>query len=214
MIVSLNEIESLVYKACRGAGMSWGLAEEAAHAARWLSTQQLAWDRSLISLLDLRATVSAPSLQGEEIRAAVPHTALCPIHAGAAVSDLLGRQGRLTLRDVLEPLWLLPFAARHVRGDRDVALMWSGRTIHLGALAPRLAPEILELGANQIPSLTIELLHGRGPVAGLAPKPEAGGAYVNEDSWEKLLRLAALTYVPASDQSRGSGAGAARLDND
>ena len=30
MIVSLNEIESLALKSARGAGMSWGLAEEAA----------------------------------------------------------------------------------------------------------------------------------------------------------------------------------------
>ncbi|NJO21709.1 MAG: DUF3726 domain-containing protein [Sphingomonadales bacterium] len=37
MIVSLNEIENLSLKACRGAGMSWGLAEEAAQAARWLA---------------------------------------------------------------------------------------------------------------------------------------------------------------------------------
>ena len=36
MHASLNEIESLCKKAARGAGMSWGLAEEAGKAAKWL----------------------------------------------------------------------------------------------------------------------------------------------------------------------------------
>ncbi len=37
MICSLNEIEALARKAARGGGMSWGLAEEAGKAVRWLS---------------------------------------------------------------------------------------------------------------------------------------------------------------------------------
>ena len=41
MHASLNEIESLCKKAARGAGLSWGLAEEAGKAARWLSAHGL-----------------------------------------------------------------------------------------------------------------------------------------------------------------------------
>ena len=37
MIVSFNEIETTILKAARGAGMEWGLAEEAAQAARFLA---------------------------------------------------------------------------------------------------------------------------------------------------------------------------------
>ena len=33
---SLNEIEALGKKAARGAGMPWGMAEEASKALRWL----------------------------------------------------------------------------------------------------------------------------------------------------------------------------------
>ncbi|MEF9603350.1 DUF3726 domain-containing protein, partial [Paracoccus sp. PXZ] len=36
MLLSRNETEALCLKAARGAGMSWGLAEEAAFAAGWL----------------------------------------------------------------------------------------------------------------------------------------------------------------------------------
>jgi len=37
MLCSLNEIEAQLRKAARGAGLSWGLAEEAGKAGRWLA---------------------------------------------------------------------------------------------------------------------------------------------------------------------------------
>jgi hypothetical protein len=37
MLFSLNEIEAQLRKAARGAGLPWGLAEEAGKAARWLA---------------------------------------------------------------------------------------------------------------------------------------------------------------------------------
>ena len=39
--LTLPEIQSLCFKAARGAGMEWGLAEEAAFAARWLAAAGL-----------------------------------------------------------------------------------------------------------------------------------------------------------------------------
>ena len=36
---SLNEIDSLCQKAARGAGLDWGLAEEAGFAAAWLAAR-------------------------------------------------------------------------------------------------------------------------------------------------------------------------------
>ena len=41
MTWSLNEIETLSRKAARGAGLSWGLAEEAGKATRWLAAAGL-----------------------------------------------------------------------------------------------------------------------------------------------------------------------------
>ncbi|MFV0473400.1 MAG: DUF3726 domain-containing protein, partial [Pikeienuella sp.] len=35
--LSLNEVETLTLKAARGAGLSWGEAEDAALATRWLA---------------------------------------------------------------------------------------------------------------------------------------------------------------------------------
>ena len=63
MIVSLNEIEGLSYKAARGAGMSWGLAEEAAFATRWLAVRDANWSGSLIALLERQGDTAAPALR-------------------------------------------------------------------------------------------------------------------------------------------------------
>jgi hypothetical protein len=213
MIVSLNEIESLVFKACRGGSMSWGLAEEAAQAARWLAARQIPWECSLLFILSNRELVSRPSLAGQDIRAVAPGRALCPIHAGAVVSDLLALSRRLVFFEILAPLWLLPFAARHVRGRTDVALVWPGGSLQLGRLSEGDCREMSGLTGARIPNLVIEVLAAELTAeCAMKERPHAGP--VDDVAWGQLLRFAATTYVPASDQSRTTGAGAALLDND
>ncbi len=48
---SLNEIEGLARKAARGSGLSWGLAEEAGKATRWLCAAGLPGADALAGLL-------------------------------------------------------------------------------------------------------------------------------------------------------------------
>src|SRR4029078_635119 len=62
MIVSRNEIESLALKAARGAGMSWGLAEEASVGAGWLADSALPWAGTLTALPAQVHTTSAPQV--------------------------------------------------------------------------------------------------------------------------------------------------------
>ena len=51
MALSQNEIESLCIKAARGAGYSWGLAEQAGFAAGWLAARGLDATAPLLALL-------------------------------------------------------------------------------------------------------------------------------------------------------------------
>lgn len=51
--LSLGEVEALCKKAARGAGLPWGLAEEAGFAARWLSAH--GFDGAGLLLADLEA---------------------------------------------------------------------------------------------------------------------------------------------------------------
>jgi hypothetical protein len=214
MIVSLNEIESTVLKACRGAGLSWGLAEEAGQAARWLAARRIAWEASLVRLLTDRDGVSAPVLVETEIRPSLAGTAVCSIQAGAAVSDLIGWRGKMIVHDLLEPLWLLPFAARHAEGATLIEMTWVGGSVRLVSGDICDGSEITVLDARQIAHLTVALLPSDPRQQPLRAQQQSNGMTVDDASWAELGRLAHRTYVPASMQSRLAGAGAGLLDND
>ncbi len=49
--LSLNEVETIAAKAARGAGLSWGGAEEIGKAARAMARAGVAWDVQLLDLL-------------------------------------------------------------------------------------------------------------------------------------------------------------------
>ncbi|RED11766.1 hypothetical protein POI8812_02862 [Pontivivens insulae] len=57
MTLSLNEVQSLARKAARGAGFSWGMADEAGRAVRFLHEWGLDGAATLTFLLDNRGTV-------------------------------------------------------------------------------------------------------------------------------------------------------------
>ena len=211
MIVSLNEIEGLSYKAARGAGMSWGLAEEAAFATRWLAVRDANWGRSLIALLERHGDTAAPALRELEMSSSRAGVAMCPIHAGAAVADLLPFNNRMTLHDVLLPVWLLPFAERIARATLNVELTWSTGVCSVRADAP------LPLSASELPErlewLRIERrASNRTDSATRSAIP--AGVPADPGDWAKLETWAHRTYVPASLKSRLAGAGAGLSDND
>ncbi len=77
------------------------------------------------------------------------------------------------------------------------------------------AMDLANLGEGPIPNVTIELRRGGAVVADAALKQLlGGGSVVDEVAWTRLLQLVSLTYVPVSEHSRASGAGAGLLDND
>lgn len=209
MIVSLNEVESLTLKACRGAGMSWGMAEEAAQAARWLASRGYAWERSLVALLARRGEISPPRVSAHDMRPAAEGTALCPIHAGAAMADLLRAGESLTLRNALEPMWLAPFAHRRAGQIHTATLTWGDGEMEAGAAAALL------LSADRLDWIRVELsaAHSLAAVADPAGG-RSSGTPIDPSAWAALEAWAARTYVAASLQSRLAGAGAGLSDND
>lgn len=91
MTPSLGEVQSTALKACRGAGLPWGLCEEAAWAVRWL------WAHGFDGLGALAALL--PNYDQNT----------CPIRAAAALTD--GARLPWTGR-VAAPLLLMPAAHR------------------------------------------------------------------------------------------------------
>lgn len=214
MICSLNEIQSAVLKATRGAGLSWGLAEEASRAARWLAARDLPGVASLATLLERIYAAGdsdvAPLTDGNHWRAAGDWVS--GLHAGIAFADLAGEiedGGELVINDVAEPLLLLPFAALASRVCASpLAVSWPGCEKMLSAGDIVGAVPIGQL-ADHAPLLTIRVVEA--PALAPAPKPEARSVYVDDGVWTRLEAFAKRTYVPESEESRAQGAGSGTL---
>lgn len=208
--LSLNEVEALAKKATRGAGYPWGLAEDAAKAVRWLCAngmdgcEELAY---LLRAMDGRDLSSARPVLGTDMWAA-PDGALCPVVAGATLSDLAATlpDATLTLCDVMRPVLIIPFAgmaAAHL--DRPVTVAWSGAE----AVTDGTRLEFRGVTADRTDSVRVsvsgEFDTPAKPVKRASPETACLAA---------LERLAHRTYAPATEASRRRGAGAGLSDND
>lgn len=196
---SLGETAALALKATRGAGMSWGLAEEAAASVVWLHRRGLPGLSALCSYLGQRE---------------YPQTGdfACPIMTGCALIDGMTAvpdkpSDTTDLGPVHAPLLLLPFVARLESG-----------TIWL--LASGLGGTIDQQGGDGWLS---HYLHGGGAcqlVRQATPQIDPALETVTrlDDRFaccvDRLGGFAHRTYAPATGQSRLSGAGAGLTDND
>jgi hypothetical protein len=210
MIVSLNEIETTVLKAARGAGMAWGLAEEAAQAARWLAARGLSFEAPLVFLLESEAWRSEIGFDGRALRPRVAQDWLCPIRAGAFLSDT-GDKLPLRLERVLCPLLLAPFAAR---GMGRAELSWDRVTLRFdgGRLASPSQWRSM-LYVERVDTAELRPASASDASVGFLG-PREGGMTIEDAAWSRLQSFEARVYVPASLESRLSGAGAALSDND
>ncbi|MEM1046856.1 MAG: DUF3726 domain-containing protein [Pseudomonadota bacterium] len=213
--VSLAEIDAMGRKAARGAGFSWGLAEEAGRAARWLAAYRLPGPEALAAALteiDGAVRQYAPHIDGALWRShAGP---LCPVATGAALSDRADRIAEgaaCALGPVLHPILVVPFLCRAAR-DISCMIAMEGNGIRLVATAEGpVAFDWRTLQAQARCRLTI----GPGFEAfgePLRPGPEA--RIVSVSVWRVLDRFAQRTYVPATEASRQAGAGAGAGNRD
>jgi len=216
MTRSLNETAALCKRAARGAGLRWGIAEEAAWAARWLAGFGLPGPGALASLLAeheirghaaLWVRTSSEVWRGES-------GALCPLSAGTALADCARELGlsegrEIRMHGVLQPLLLLPFAesAAEVLAH-PVKLCWQGVQATCDGTLSIAEAEPGALGLSQA-DVTCCATSERGRAfAEQRLSRHTAPAQV----WESLDRFARRTYAPATEASRLLGAGAG--DND
>lgn len=207
MILSLNEIEATILKAARGAGMEWGLAEEAAQAARWLARHGLRFESILLDILEAAPWDAEITLAAPWLRPRNAESWLCPIRVGACLLDLAVTPP-WGIERVMQPLLLLPFVARL---PAPATLAWGDMCLSWGD--PKIAPWQIGAGA---PS------RDRAEIVELAPsatRPDSaaeirGGVEIDPTIWPRIQAFEARTYMPASLRSRLSGAGSATGDND
>ncbi len=200
MKVSLNEIEQTVLKAARGAGLAWGEAEDVAAAARWLAWQRMEWLERLVGVLETY------SEQRETNESA--------IFLAAKLSDDAALEHGVTVAAASDVAWLCAHAAAQaVAAQRFVAVRAGEGAVAIdphGAIAARegALPEAATTTVARV------LYIGDAGEGCAAETPSVGARVVGIDFWRRLEDLAAITYVPASETSRMSGAGAGTSDND
>ncbi len=185
-----SELRSLVTKAARGAGLSWGMAEEAGWAAEWLA-------RRSMPAGEWAASWMAAALEGRRD----------PVAFGIDLADRLACAGAVLQPlsvpdDLTAPGYLLPFLhsiAKH-RGSVQI----TGRS---GLVAQIHADGNVQFGASwsdQPDSWQI------GPASAQA---NPSRAWLSASLLDCLEGLALRTTVPPSDASRAD-AGSAKSDND
>jgi hypothetical protein len=209
MSFSLNEMEATAKRATRGAGYSWGQAEEASKAARWLCAQGLDGAGVLARLLTLGL---ASDLAAHRPRK-VDHSwrgvgELCPLSAGPLLSDSadLLKINPIEMQDVCAPELLLPFAANAAR----VLQCWVSIEFD-GTLAVTDGDHLAVHGIFPVTARRVTVSQGDAPETLLNRHSRA---QPTPGDWDILNRFAHRTYAPATEESRLLGAGAGLSDND
>ena len=202
MIYSLSEIDATCKKAARGAGLSWGYAEEAGKAARWLAAHQLPSTEILAAYLTERQK-NTEHYQGSNPK--------CPLLAGASLCDTGydGVEQSIEIRHVVYPLLLLPYLTQLSQATHaGLNLQWLGTNINC-AEGVIYIQENASISTSELTEVSCSYLE---PSVNLNKSSiqEMGvlGQSVEASHWQALESLAHLTYVPATEESR-RGAGPA-----
>lgn len=227
MICSLNQIEQTSRKAVRGAGLPWGLADDAGKAVRWLHTYGINGVAALAGLLvrydfdgHLNGGEAAPASLSGVWRA--PGGVLDPLLTGASLSDCLDRPGdaRIETGAIARPVLAAGFIGNVAEiADRAFTLTWPEVRLccRRGGLWMEGAPpavEIASAGFLCCRQLDDQRCTFQRDFAGRHRAPRIAEAEVEAAAWARLEQYAHRTYVEATDASRMAGAGAGLHDND
>lgn len=214
MSFALNEVDAMARKAARGAGFSWGMAEETGRAARWLCAQGIDGVQALAALLgraDGAALVTMEPAAGPGHALRTQAGAICPLMAGAALADSaeIWAADGLQIGAVLSPALLLPFAAiAAAQLGTPISVTWDG-------VAARTDGTRLSLtGSDDLlaPQTAQATVRSGGKLA--EPLTRRSRAAPADADWATLNCLAGRTHAPATEDSRLKGAGAGLSDND
>ena len=216
MTFSLNEIETMGKRAARGAGLPWGLAEEAGKAARWLTARGLPGPEELADILTRNDGRSYDELAPVSVDG-VWHARsgrLCPLVSGAALCDRAAEiaAGRaFELGPTAQPLLLAPYAASAAKlAGTAVELSWAGAVMVFTPEGVSIEGDGAALTARSADSVRCR----RAENAVAAAPAGAPGRAVDAETWSRLNAFAHRILAPVTEASRLAGAGAGLVDND
>ncbi|MEM9757263.1 MAG: DUF3726 domain-containing protein, partial [Pseudomonadota bacterium] len=190
-------IQSTCTKAARGAGFSWGMAEDAGLAVRNLEAHGLPGAQALASLLD------SPYAKARD-RTGVPG---CGLAALVDLSDappvVAGQFGPMAA-----PLLLVAPCLMMAQTGCGWRVEWRGGAAHCSVSGVKVTGQPAPLVADWV-----SVARTATPEAS-ATAPDWRSRDIPPDTWSLLEALAARTYVPDSDTSRALGAGPGAADAD
>ena len=236
MRVSLNEVQATAQKAAVGSGHAYGIAEELARATRWLC------ERGFRGVEKLLHALREPQAAGLQIREGDAQISLdyegdCLFVASAAASigdlALLAQQrnSALAVSCLSHPLLVIPYLFDVAQRTGVLQAQW--KSVDGFDVCARAENGNLSLFAPE--SLTLFQARATDFICRFSETAEdptspcvldhqqmsqrvldniAQGAEINDQAWQTLNELAHRTYVPISEESRLSGAGAGLTDND
>ena len=217
LFLSRYEVEALSAKAARGAGMGWGLAEEAGIAVGWLQGRGIDALAALLGHLDRvdgRPWGAVAPVIGKGIWHPAGSEALCPIALGATLSDHRDlpearlNDGALTLGPVGYPILLLPFVADIARHrNAPLSVIWDGGALEIDGDGLPTGP------VDPLARLTVAVLRLRMASVAAGRAVMAPPSMCDRQTLARLDEFALRTTVPASARSRAD-AGAGTGDND
>ncbi|MCV2880727.1 DUF3726 domain-containing protein [Actibacterium sp. XHP0104] len=213
--LSRNEIEGACTKAARGAGLSWGHAEEAGFAAGWLHAHGIDGAAALLAHLEKAAGKPWDELcpkVAAGLWLPAGKGAICPLILGSSLSDYGSLpegslDAGLAIGPVSQPVLVVPFLARLARSSgHPIAMRFATGTVYVGG--DHISGDIKVL---------VDLAETRADLSAADTVPETAPCQADYEC--DAATLAALgvfamrTTVPPSERSR-SDAGAGTDDND
>ncbi len=208
---SIGEVKALTIKAAKGAGFSWGLAEEVGASIEWLQANNAPGVRGLSDYLIWRET-NQNQLTDINQFFTDPNNSqavYCPILLGCAMLDFgfdYIAHVNAGIARVRQPILLLPFIGQS--SSQAVQVTWEDCKVHLDATTLQHADQQNKLLAEQA---ICHFSSGQPPqtTSLLTRVPDSDQTYI-----QTLKDYAGKTYAPATEASRLAGAGAGLTDND
>jgi len=206
---SLNEVEVTLRKAAVGAGLPIGLAEDISRAAAWLVAGGLDGAGAGLTAVEAGKTISSGVVMDDgTVRF---DTSRIACDGPSAIDFLIAGQGRV-MAQMTKPDSILLMA-----GLAGAAAAVYGGAFRFefddGSAATVVSAHGLD--PAELPEAPVSVQISWQPEAGTALSTiNTSGIEVEDGVWNRIVALAAKTYVPESEESRLQGAGAGLLDND
>ncbi|MFK7966490.1 MAG: DUF3726 domain-containing protein [Burkholderiaceae bacterium] len=231
---SLGETESLVTRAGRGAGLSWGQAQDAGKAVVRLAVQGLPaadWFAALLPSIEAtpyadRCPASVLEQGGVGIKRLWEASGswLCPVAVGCSLADvvlLLGNQSNRSIIEVKAIRWpmlvagfVLPVLAR---ANCQVRLQFGQADVLVGHTGVFCEKVLVALSVSQVDELVVTV----EPDAPSDAHPRNQSVYpstpsrceLDPGSYQRLQAFALNATVPSTASSSMTGAGADQIDD-